>query len=799
MPTKDEEFLEKLRAAFAIEAEEHLQTMSEGLLALEKIADGPPQTPLIESVFREAHSLKGAARAVNAAQIEALCQPLESLFSAWKKGAISASPPLFALIYQALDLTAKLLNAPDTLMSAQISDLAQQLERLAKGETSAVKRGASGNGKSAPIQNLAIETKIEQLAPPEAKNPVPPSQNGPQGPANNEPSPPQNPPPHAPLPDTPEKTAIAETVRISTAKLDALLLEAEEMLTVKLTASQRAADLRDLATNLTDWQKEWAKISEEARHLRQSVAQNSDLNAVPIRKLLDFLDWNGDALKTLQNRLAILTRTAEQDRRALGSRVDSLLEDAKKLLMLPFSTLLGGFPKLVRDISRDQNKDVQLVLRGGEVEMDKRILEEIKDPLVHLLRNAVDHGIETPAERVRGSKSARATVTVAISQKSGNEAEILVQDDGGGIPLEKVKQSAVAHGHLSAEAAAALDETTALNLIFQSEVSTSPILTEISGRGLGMAIVREKIEKLGGHIEVETTSGVGTTFRIALPLTLATFTGLLVEENGQTFVLPVAAIERVVRVKNDDIQTVENRETVCLPGISGAEVVSLVHLGDVLEMSAVQAKRETNFPSLVVMGSGEGRIAFRVEAILHEQEVLVKKLGTPLQRVRNVAGATVLGSGQVVPILNPVDLLKSAVRAGITAPSQASPDAEKAEGASILVVEDSITSRMLLKNILEGSGYRVATAVDGVDALTTLRAQDFDLVVSDIDMPRLNGLDLTLKIREDKRLAEMPVILVTARGTPEDRERGIEVGANAYLVKSNFDQSNLLDAIGRFV
>jgi two-component system chemotaxis sensor kinase CheA len=464
--------------------------------------------------------------------------------------------------------------------------------------------------------------------------------------------------------------------------------------------------------------------------------------------------------------------------------------------MLPFATLLDLFPKLVRDLSRAQSKEVTLSLRGREVEIDKRILQEMKDPLIHLVRNSIDHGIEKPAARAAAHKPASGTLTLAVSQLDGSKVEIVLADDGAGIDVEKVKASAVRAGALSEEDAGALSEQAALALIFNSGISTSPIITEISGRGLGMAIVHEKVEKLGGQIGIEAARGVGTTFRIVLPVTLATFKGILVSAGGQSFVIPTAKIERIARVRREDIRTVENRETIALDG----QAVALARLDEVLALPP--RAEEGGFAEVVVLGSAEKRIGFVVEAVLSEQEVLVKSIGKPLVRVRNVAGATILGSGRPAVILNTADLLKSAVNlagAGGARTARAAETAEEKRVRNILVVDDSVTSRMLLKNILESSGYSVVTAIDGVDALTALKSREFDLLVSDVEMPRMDGFDLTAKVRADKELAELPVVLVTALGSREHQERGIDVGANAYIVKSSFDQSNLLDVIRKLI
>jgi two-component system chemotaxis sensor kinase CheA len=296
---------------------------------------------------------------------------------------------------------------------------------------------------------------------------------------------------------------------------------------------------------------------------------------------------------------------------------------------------------------------------------------------------------------------------------------------------------------------------------------------------------------MGGRVSIASEPGQGTDIRITLPLTLATFRGVLIEAEQRIFVVPTARVERAMRFKTSDIETVEGRETLSIDG----RAVALARLADVLGLPVTQRAQSDSKPA-IILGTGEQRLAFAVDAVLDEREVLVKPLRKPLVRVRNIAGATVLGSGAVVPILNVADLLKSARTAGtpvrtVTSAPMATP------AKRILVAEDSITSRMLIKGILESAGYRVKTAVDGAEAFAALRAEEFDCVVSDVEMPRMNGFDLTARIRADRALGELPVVLVTALDSREDKERGIDVGANAYLVKSSLDQTNLLETLRR--
>jgi two-component system chemotaxis sensor kinase CheA len=598
--------------------------------------------------------------------------------------------------------------------------------------------------------------------------------------------------PERPATPAGDKALVSDTVRIPTARLDALLFQAEGLLASKLTSAQRAAEIREAIGSLAELKKQRSRLISGVKIAKRGGPDRSDAQ---MRKLVELMSWEGAFIKSFEARMSALASSAENDHRALAAMVGGLLEDTKKALMLPVSSMLEVLPKLARDLSRAQAKEVELVVHGGDIELDRRILDEMRDPLIHLVRNCLDHGIETPAVRTGKGKPPVGAITFGITPKEGRRIEILVSDDGAGIDLAKVEQAALKVG--VAPAAEGLDPQRALPLIFQSGVSTNPIITDISGRGLGLAIVREKVEKLGGVISVETQPDRGTTFRLVLPLTLATFRGVRIRVNDQQFVLPTTHVEQAARLGKDVVKTVENRETVQWKG----QTIALVRLADVLELPSHPARdSEADSVQLLLLSSADKRIAFGVDEIIEEQEVLVKSLGRQLSRVRNVAGATVLGSGKPVPILDVPDLLRSAVRLAAAPAARGAEKAQiEAKTKSILVAEDSVTSRALLKNILESAGYEVSTAVDGTDAFSRLKVDPFDLIVSDVEMPRMNGFDLAARIRADKALAELPIVLVTALESREDRERGIDVGANAYIVKSSFDQSNLLDVVRRLI
>lgn len=761
MPRQDDELLKRLLVTFKVEAQEHVETIASGLVGLEQAPTETQRKSVLDTIFRSAHSLKGAARAVNVTDIEALCQSLEGVFAAVKRRDITPSPELFDLCHRVVDALGQSLAALDSPSSASAKPRVSDLVHALQG---ALTRGTSANPPETPEISVssghaAIDAGEEQ------------------------------------------KRNVVDTVRVSATKLDAVLLQAEEMLSATQAAAQHAAQLRRVCRGPSEWRKKWTRLRPDLRMIRQSPQDGEErkgrgANGPQMARLMEFLDWSGDFIETLETDLTDLTKAAVHDQRAVASMVDNLLDEMKKVVMQPFSTLLDILPRLVRELSREQGKEIELSIQGGDIEIDRRILEEMKDPLIHLARNCVDHGIEAPGERARNGKAGRGTITLTISAGNGGNVELLIADDGRGIHAEKVRTVAGKLRLLSPDKMESLSDKDVLPLIFQSGVSTSPIITDISGRGLGLAIVKEKVEKLNGALSVATEPGKGTSFRIILPLTLARFHGVTVRVGEHLFVLPTSNVERAVRVKKEDVKTVGNRETISLDG----QAVALARLHDVL---GVAAKNGADTPPdifpAIVLTSANQRIAFLVDEVLHEQEVLVKTLGRQLVRVRNIAGATVLGTGKVVPILNVPDLIRHAAQSGDAATRAPAVMTQAAETTqkSILVAEDSITSRTLLKNILEGAGYRVETSVDGIDAFTKLRSGAFDLVVSDVDMPRMNGFGLTAKIRGDKRFADLPVILVTALDSREDREHGIDVGASAYIIKSNFDQSNLLEIIRR--
>jgi two-component system chemotaxis sensor kinase CheA len=762
MATKDEAFHTKLLATFRIEAKEHIDAVSSGLVQLEKAPPTPKQGEIVETVFREVHSLKGAARVVNFSDVEAVCRPLEDLLAQAKEEKIPLSRELFDLLHDAVALLAQLLEAGEPSAAASSSVMASLIQRLA---------AAGERPPTAPAARRRMAART-----------MSPTDDG-AGAAG------------PPAPD-PGKGAIAarsaarETIRIGIDKLDALYRQAEEMISAKLAAEQRLKDLREAGIALDRSRPAWAAV----RAALQELRRGGTVAPAAVSRLSEALETELAAMHSLAGRFRTLTDAAAADQRELRKMIDNLIGDARSLLMLPLSSLFEMLPGLIRNLSRDSGKEVDLVIQGAELEIDRRIQEELKDPLIHIVRNCVDHGIETPELRKGKGKPASGTITIAVSRLDPGKAQISISDDGAGIDREGVATAARKLGLVSDEEAAKLDAEAAAALAFASGVSTSKFVTDISGRGLGLAIVREKVEKLGGSIWLETHGDAGTTFRIVLPLTLAALRAIVVRAGDRLFGLPTTSVERVTRRKRDAIRSVENRESIPLNG----QMLSLVYLSDLLGLERAE-RASGDYEKIVVLSARGERIAFVVDEVLDELEMLVKGLDGSLSQFSSIAGVATLGTGALVQVLNVAQLMSAGIEATQSPASALAGAAGEAPAKSILVVEDSITTRTLLKNILEAVGYRVKTAVDGVDAITTLKSEKFDLVVSDVEMPRMDGCELTLRIRKDKKLADLPVVLVTALESREHRERGIDAGANAYIVKSSFEHDNLLEVIRRSI
>ncbi|MHB8628596.1 MAG: hybrid sensor histidine kinase/response regulator [Aggregatilineales bacterium] len=741
MPTDP---LEELRALYAIEAAEHLGTLNQGLLALETARQPAERRELVESLKRAAHSLKGASRAVGIAPIESVSHRLESVFTAVESGTLMLTPDAADTLYDALDtLTA--------LLGGQTFDLEPLLTALS---------GILAESGGTPT--VALQTVPPAIVP--------------------------TLPAH-----TPERAEESEpthdpntTIRVATRRLDDLIADVGDLLVATAGFEQRALDVQAMRQAHGRWQRDWRHV--RTLYLRAVRAVTNIDGGAPNPEwsgLLEFLNATQRYMRASGQALLTLERSLAQDNLRLRRLATGLQENTRRARLVPFEMRAALLQRAVRDVARQVGKEANLAISGAAVEMDRRVLDSITDPLLHLVRNAVDHGLEPPETRESLGKARIGTITITLAQRGG-ELTVTVRDDGAGIDVAAVRQQA--RRLMNPAEVDALSDSDAMALILLPGLSTSAQVTTISGRGVGMDVVRHNVEALQGRVEIESIRGQGTAFRLMLPISLSTIRSMLVRVGVDTYAIPTTAIEQVLHIAPDEAFTAGGRRLLKV----GTRTLALGTLADVLERPGGENPRYA-----LIMAAAERRAAFLVDDTLTEQEIVVKPIAPELADGHYLAGATLLGTGEVVIILSAPDLIKSAHSAASTAPRptviQAMPAVPPVY--RILVVDDSITTRTLEKNILEAAGYDVLTATNGLEALDTLSASPCDAVVADVEMPYLDGFDLTARIRANDQLARLPVILVTSLDAPESRERGLRVGADRYVVKGSFNQHELLQAL----
>ncbi|HEY6001596.1 MAG TPA: response regulator, partial [Anaeromyxobacter sp.] len=495
-----------------------------------------------------------------------------------------------------------------------------------------------------------------------------------------------------------------------------------------------------------------------------------------------------ERLRELVRELGSLGRESLHEAARQRVEAAALREDLRDLRMIPAAAALEPLRRTARETAGALGKDVAVALSGTDVKLDRHMVEALRPALVHLVRNAIDHGIEPPAARAAAGKPTAGTVRVEVAPR-GSRVAVTVADDGAGVDRDRIRQKAVRSGVIAEAAAASLDEGACLELLFRPGFTTADAVTAVSGRGVGLDVVRDAATRLQGTVSVESTPGRGTRFLLDVPLTLATTSGILLRLGGTLAAVSAEAVERVLRLGRADLGTVAGRASARI----GEAQVPYVPLGHVLGMprTAWGAPAAGPQPAIVLALGGE-RMAFGVDEVLGRQELVVSSLGRICAPIVHLAGAALLEDGSLVGVLNAAEILARARRAAAVGPAEAPPP-------RILVADDSPTTRAAMKTILEIAGYTVAAAADGEEALERLAEAPCQLVVTDVQMPRLDGLALTRRIRTDPRLRSLPVVLVTSLHSPEDRAAGLEAGADAYLVKSEVERGMLLEMVRRLL
>jgi two-component system chemotaxis sensor kinase CheA len=491
-----------------------------------------------------------------------------------------------------------------------------------------------------------------------------------------------------------------------------------------------------------------------------------------------------EALYQLLRLAAGLRRDLLDEAELAHSTVLQTEDDLRAMRLVPATLLVESLERALRDACRRTEKEARLSFVGGETNLDRRLLEQLKVPLLHLVRNAVDHGVE-PKEVREAIGKPPATVTVAIEQH-GREIVIRVRDDGRGIDVAAVRRQSVERGFLDEDAARSLPDEAVYELLFRSGLSTAETVTELSGRGVGLDVARQAVLKLNGVIKVASAPGQGTTFTFCVPLTVSSSEVMLIEESGRLFGLPQSCLDRIIRVRAEELISVGRRLHVRVEGQS----VPVTPLAPLVSLTARHegAPRRT----VAILRAGTARLGLICERFLGSYDLVLRPLPLELQALTLLGAAAILPTGQPVLVLSPTELLAASEKDVVARTSER-------RSETILIADDSITTRTLLRTALEASGFRVRTASDGDEALRLALSEHFDLVVSDVRMPRLDGYALTNRLRAHPRTARTPIVLFSSLDKEEDRRRGVACGAQAYLTKAAFDRGQLLEVISSLI
>ncbi len=759
-----------LMELFRAEAEGQTATLSQGLIDMERGAVSPA---LLESMMRAAHSIKGAARIVGIDAAAGVAHVLEDYFVAAQKQQIVVQPQHVDVLLAGVDLLTRI---------SQLSDEESQ-SWLAQNESTV----------AAYVANFDSILSGENPAPvaeaPAAKEPKPPPP-APVPAVKPEPEPAparepetavavEAPPREAPRP-APEKAD--RVVRVTADSLTRLLALAGESLV-------ESRQFRPFVTSLRQLKQSTSGLGDNLRTLEQQLQEPEEATWQTARDLISRITAQATKCQAqLTERIRELDDYAHRNEDLAGRLHHEIIASR----MRPLADGVKAFPRMVRDVSRQLGKQVQFEIRGENTGVDRDVLEKLEAPLNHLLRNSLDHGIEAPEVRLAAGKPAQGKIVLDACHRAGM-LQITLKDDGHGVDRTRLKRKILDRGLVSQAMAEQLSDPELLEFLFLPGLSTKESVTELSGRGVGLDIVQNMAKALGGTVRVTSTFGRDTTFSLRLPITMSVLRALLVEIGAEPYAFPLTRIERICVVAAEDIECLEGRRYFSLD----EQTIGLVEATQVLELPATQEKNKTHFPVVVLSDRGH-LFGLVVDRFLGERDLDVRPLDPRLGKVPNLNGASLLENGtpvlmfDVEDVVRSIDMLLTGRKLKWSAIELA---AERGRAKRVLVVDDSITVRELERQLLESHGYQVDVAVDGMDGWNTVRTGNYDMVVSDVDMPRMDGIELVRRIKQDPRLKSLPVVIVSYKDREEDRLRGLDAGANYYLTKSSFHDKTFLHAV----
>ena len=768
--------MQEILEDFLIEAFEMIEQLDQDLVELE---NRPEDLELLNRIFRVAHTIKGSGSFLNFSVLTHLTHHMEDVLNKARHGELVITPDIMDVVLESIDFMKKLLNAirdagtdANTGLDSDIANVVARLDAISKGEspqeTAPAAQEAPKAEESAPqtAQEDEEELDYSNMSPEEIESEIERLLNKRQEEDKKK---------------REEKKAKGEVSDVQAPKE---ITETPAVATQAPKPSPKPAEPKPQAKS--------APRQDDNKTLATSVEQTI---RVDVKRLDSLMNLIGE-LVLGKNRLIKIYNDVEEryegekfleELNQVVASVSMVTTDIQlavmKTRMLPIGRVFNKFPRMVRDLSRELGKNIELVISGEETELDKSIVEEIGDPLVHLIRNACDHGVESKEERIAAGKKEQGTVELK-AYNEGNHIVVEITDDGKGMDPVILKAKAVEKGIISEREADSMTDKEAYSLIFKAGFSTAKVVTNVSGRGVGMDVVKTNIEKLNGIIDVDSTYGEGTTLKLKIPLTLAIIQSLLVGVQEEYYAIPLASVIETVRISQDEIYTVENKSVLRLRN----EVLPLVRLADIFGVDSVFDNAEQAY--VVVIGLAENKIGVIVDFLIGQEEVVIKSLGSYLKGTEGIAGATIRGDGRVTLIVDIAAMMQMAKQVKVSISKLAQESETKKEKNSpsdyqVLIVDDSMTDRAIMKKSLKPLGISISEATNGMEALEIVKNGDktFDAILIDIEMPKMDGYTLAGEIRKYAKFKNLPLIAVTSRTSKTDRMRGVESGMTEYITK----------------
>jgi two-component system, chemotaxis family, sensor histidine kinase and response regulator WspE len=727
-----------LAEMFKMDAEAHLQALTDGLLGLEQ---NPDRADLTEACMRAAHSIKGGARVVGIDAGVKVAHAIEDCFVSAQEGELRLRTHHIDILLQGIDLLQRIANTPEADMGQWDASVSTEIDVF-----------VSTLAQVPNTEDLSSFTSpsVPEITKEESESLVPQAVVG-----------------------------AYRAMRVNAENLNRLLALAGE----SRVESQR---LKPFSLSLQRLKKMHHNVESEFYLLAEQL-EDTQLDQKAQTRIYDLKQHMFGLQQFLSERL---TELDLHDRRSVDLS-HRLYEEALDCRMRPFSDVTLGLPRMVRDLGRTLGKNVVLRIEGENTQVDRDVLQKLEAPLGHLLRNAVDHGIELPEDRIFTDKPEEGEVRLTAHHHAGMLL-VTITDDGRGVDLERLRTAIVTRGLTNTETAATFGVTELLDFLFLPSFTMKETVTEISGRGVGLDVVLDMLKQVRGTVQINTEFGRGTSFRLRLPLTLSVLRTLLVNISGEPYAFPLAQISQALNITKNEIELLEGRQYFQFNGRS----VGLVTANQVLELGNAKSSDEL---AVIVIGEGEIQYGLAVDAFLGEKELVVQRLDTRLGKIPNIASGSLMEDGSPVLIVDVEDMIRSVGK--LISGSQLSKaytdsvESGQRKRKRVLVVDDSLTVRELERKLLTAKGYEVMIAVDGMDGWNAVRTGHFDLVISDIDMPRMDGIEFVTLIKKHPHLKNMPVMVVSYKDREADKLRGLEAGADYYLAKSSFHDQTLLQAV----